>query len=315
VNRLVHEDVAKRELVLALGERLLGIGVVLVEDLAHDLLDEVLHRDDARGAAELVEHEHALPRLPGPKPEGAEATEVLQRFWRVKDKFDFENVGFTKTVDGNLKYLICGECDVGPIGYYDLRDEASIYVACERVSSAPPVGVTRAALSDDAAAELEAEAQALGMDVLAEAHDAVILECLAQVLPHAGKMGVKLALENREHYEAAPLDRQFEIFLKRLDSPHAGYWHDFGHAQIKHNLGLLDHAQLLKRMAPHLLGCHIHDTRWPFRDHCPPFTGDTPLDELVPLLPKSCATVFEIAPRTEAADIQKAAVEWRRRHG
>lgn len=152
-------------------------------------------------------------------------------------------------------------------------------------------------------------------EVVAEAHDAVILECLAQVLPHAGKMGVKLALENREHYEAAPLDRQFEIFLKRLDSPHAGYWHDFGHAQIKHNLGLLDHAQLLKRMAPHLLGCHIHDTRWPFRDHCPPFTGDTPLDELVPLLPGSCATVFEIAPRTEASDIQKAAVEWRSRHG
>ena len=70
---------------------------------------------------------------------------MLQRFWRVKDKFDFENVGFTKTVDGNLKYLICGECDVGPIGYYDLRDEASIYVACERVSAAPPAGAQPAA--------------------------------------------------------------------------------------------------------------------------------------------------------------------------
>ncbi len=148
-----------------------------------------------------------------------------------------------------------------------------------------------------------------------EVHDALILDCLTQVVGHAGKAGVKLGLENREHYESAPLDRQFDLFLKRLASPHAGYWHDFGHAQIKHNLGLLDHAQLLKRMSPNLLGCHIHDTRWPFRDHCPPFTGDTPFDQLVPLLPKSCATIFEIAPRTDAGDIRKAADQWIRRYG
>jgi hypothetical protein len=88
--------------------------------------------------AELVEHEFTLPLLPGPKRPGGETSEAVRKFWRVKDKFDFENVGFTKTVDGNLKYLICGECDTGPIGYYDISDEASIYVACERVSSTKP---------------------------------------------------------------------------------------------------------------------------------------------------------------------------------
>ncbi|KAJ1625026.1 Mss4-like protein [Pavlovales sp. CCMP2436] len=92
--------------------------------------------------AELVEHKYALPPLPGPRSAGAAgsdgASETLRSFWRVKDKFDFENVGFTKTVDGHFKYLLCGECDIGPIGYYDLSDEASIYLACERVSAAPP---------------------------------------------------------------------------------------------------------------------------------------------------------------------------------
>ena len=172
---------------------------------------------------------------------------------------------------------------------------------------------THCMFSDD---HIKAKFEAIkAREQVAEAHDALILDCLSQVLPHAGKMGVKLGLENREHYEAAPLDRQFDLFLKRVDSPHAGYWHDFGHAQIKHNLGLLDHAQLLKRMAPRLLGCHIHDTRWPFRDHCPPFTGDTPFEQLVPLLPKSCATIFEIAPRTEASYIRKAADEWGKRFG
>jgi DNA-binding transcriptional LysR family regulator len=40
--------------------------------------------------------------------------------------------------------------------------------------------------------------------------------------------------------------------LRRLDSAHVGYWHDFGHAQIKHNLGLLNHAQWLA------VGVHTH---------------------------------------------------------
>ena len=101
--------------------------------------------------AHLVAHEYRLPRLPGMRHASAgasasETSETLSAFWCVKDKFDFENVGFTKTVDGHLKYLICGECDMGPIGYYDLNDEASIYVACERVSSAPPEGAPSAAV-------------------------------------------------------------------------------------------------------------------------------------------------------------------------
>jgi sugar phosphate isomerase/epimerase len=149
---------------------------------------------------------------------------------------------------------------------------------------------------------------------VAEAHNTRVLECLVEAADHAGKRGVKLAVENREYYEAVPLDREFANFLQRLESPHAGYWHDFGHAQIKHNLGLIDHAQHLAAMAPRLLGCHVHDTRWPFRDHCPPFTGDTPFDRLVPLLPEKCTVVFEMSPRTETADLLESAAEWKRRY-
>lgn len=98
--------------------------------------------------AELVEHEYSLPCLPGKRDAAkvAEPNELLRAFWRVKDKFDFENIGFTKTVNGHLKYLLCGECDAGPIGYYDLNDETSIYVACERVSAAPPANAQPAAV-------------------------------------------------------------------------------------------------------------------------------------------------------------------------
>lgn len=33
---------------------------------------------------------------------------------------DFENVGFSKTVD-TTKYLSCADCDAGPIGYHDTQ--------------------------------------------------------------------------------------------------------------------------------------------------------------------------------------------------
>ena len=148
---------------------------------------------------------------------------------------------------------------------------------------------------------------------VAEAYNARVLDMLSEAVEHAGKRGVKLGIENREHYEAVPSERDFPNFLQRLASPNVGYWHDFGHAQIKENLGLIDHRQHLETMAPSLLGCHIHDTRWPFRDHCPPFTGDTLFEELVPLLPKKCAMVLEMSPRTEAADIVKAAESWKKR--
>lgn len=145
---------------------------------------------------------------------------------------------------------------------------------------------------------------------LSDFHNQRVLEMLVEAADHAGRKGVRLGIENREYYEAVPSERDFATFLSGLDSAHAGYWHDFGHAQIKHNLGLIDHRRFLSSMADKLLGCHIHDTRWPFRDHCPPFTGDTPFGELVPLLPDDCAKVLEMSPRTEAGDIRKAVALW-----
>jgi sugar phosphate isomerase/epimerase len=148
---------------------------------------------------------------------------------------------------------------------------------------------------------------------VAEAFNTRVLEILREAADHAGKCGVKIGVENREYYEAVPSERDFPNFLQRLDSKNVGYWHDFGHAQIKENLSLIDHRLHLETMAPRLLGCHIHDTRWPFKDHCPPFTGETRFDELVPLLPKKCAMVLEMSPRAEAADIVKAAETWEKK--
>lgn len=145
---------------------------------------------------------------------------------------------------------------------------------------------------------------------IGEIHVQRVLECLTDVVDYAGTKGVRIGIENREHYEAVPTERELVTFLRRLDSAHVGYWHDFGHAQIKHNLGLLDHRQWLETAAPLTLGCHVHDVKWPFRDHCPPFTGEIAFDSLLPLFPNSPVMVFELSPRTPVEDVRKALQRW-----
>ena len=50
-----------------------------------------------------------------------EELEECQEFWTVTDMMAFENIGFSKQVeaDGGLKYLICADCDLGPLGYHN----------------------------------------------------------------------------------------------------------------------------------------------------------------------------------------------------
>ena len=145
---------------------------------------------------------------------------------------------------------------------------------------------------------------------VAEVYLQRVLECLTDVVDYAGTKGVRIGIENREHYEAIPTEREMVTFLRRLDSAHAGYWHDFGHAQIKHNLGLINHRQWLETAASLALGCHVHDVKWPFRDHCAPFTGEIDFENLLPLFPKSCVMVFELSPHTPVEEVRTAMDRW-----
>lgn len=60
-------------------------------------------------------------------------TECIEKFWLVVDMFTFENVGFTNTLE-NKKYLICADCEIGPIGYQDLDNPNLMFVAHSRVN-------------------------------------------------------------------------------------------------------------------------------------------------------------------------------------
>lgn len=56
-------------------------------------------------------------------------------FWVVKSIYTFENIGFLNTYQ-NSKYLICADCERGPIGYMDIESNMS-FVALNRVNYKP----------------------------------------------------------------------------------------------------------------------------------------------------------------------------------
>ena len=58
--------------------------------------------------------------------------ETLTDYWVVDDMFTFENLGFSNTV-GGIKYLICADCEVGPIGWHDTTDKTAYYISTTRV--------------------------------------------------------------------------------------------------------------------------------------------------------------------------------------
>ena len=134
---------------------------------------------------------------------------------------------------------------------------------------------------------------------------------LEPLVEEASKKELTLVVENRSDFEAVPTEREILALLRRFDTPHLRYWHDFGHAQMRESLGLLDHAQWLEQIAPFAVGAHLQDARWPDVDHLIPFEGEIPFDQLVPLLPSSLSYVLELSSRATPEAIQVAVTKWK----
>ncbi|XP_055274901.1 guanine nucleotide exchange factor MSS4 [Moschus berezovskii] len=75
----------------------------------------------------------SMRKKPALASSGGPEGDLLQEHWLVADMFAFENVGFSKAV-GGVKFLVCADCEAGPIGWHCLDDKDSFYVALDRVS-------------------------------------------------------------------------------------------------------------------------------------------------------------------------------------
>jgi sugar phosphate isomerase/epimerase len=149
----------------------------------------------------------------------------------------------------------------------------------------------------------------------APAHLQRVKDCLRRIVEHAASKNVRIALESRRGYEEIPSERELPGLLDELNSGKVGYWHDFGHSQIKENLGFVDHAEWLGAVGSRAFGCHVQDCIWPAKDHEAPFTGGIDFDKLVPLLPTNCLFVWEMSPNKTADAISQSVRIWKERFG
>ncbi len=123
---------------------------------------------------------------------------------------------------------------------------------------------------------------------------------LRAILPDAETRGIKLGCENRQALEELPLDNDYAQFLQEFPSPNIAYWHDTGHAQIKQNIGVIQHTAFLQALAPRLAGFHVHDVIFPERDHSAPGTGTIDFAALKPFVKPTHIKVFEFSPKMPA---------------
>ena len=142
-----------------------------------------------------------------------------------------------------------------------------------------------------------------------------VKDCLRRVIECAGSKGVRLGIESRRAFEDIPTERELAELLDEMNSPQLGYWHDFGHSQIKENLGFIDHAEWLRAVGPRTFGCHVQDCIWPAREDQLPFTGAVDFEKLVPLLPTNCLFVWKMNPNRTADAIRQSVQMWKERFG
>ncbi|NCA83618.1 MAG: sugar phosphate isomerase/epimerase, partial [Opitutae bacterium] len=131
-------------------------------------------------------------------------------------------------------------------------------------------------------------------------------ESLHALLPVVQETGVLLALENLPTWEAIPSELEGTQLMKRFHGSGIRLWWDIGHAQIRENLGFINAARWLRRLAPFIAGMHIHDVEPPGQDHLMPPRGKVDFPALSDFARMDMVRVLEPAPDTDPEHVVRA---------
>ncbi len=137
-----------------------------------------------------------------------------------------------------------------------------------------------------------------------ERHLEYAYEILRRLEAEAAGRGLMLGVENREAVEEIPFESDFPFFFFDFGGDTVKYWHDTGHAQIKENLGFIQHAMHLESLAAELAGFHIHDVEFPGRDHRAPGKGMIDFAALKPFVKPEHIKVLEFSPSLSVEDLR-----------
>jgi len=137
-------------------------------------------------------------------------------------------------------------------------------------------------------------------------------ETLKHLLTESKYRGIKFGIEIREAVEELPIESDFKSLLEEFPAPNVYYWHDTGHAQVKQDLGFINHTQHLAALADRLAGFHIHDVKAPARDHFPPGGGHIDFAALKPFVKPEHIKVFELSPKVPLDSVQRGIAHLKR---
>jgi sugar phosphate isomerase/epimerase len=119
---------------------------------------------------------------------------------------------------------------------------------------------------------------------------------LRELVEYAAPHGIALGLENRFHYHEIPSPQDALDLLAGYANEQAGYWHDVGHAEVQHRLGLIDKHAWFPKLTSRTIGTHLHDVDG-IGDHRAPGNGDVDWSYIAVGLPRTALRVFEIDQR------------------
>ncbi len=136
---------------------------------------------------------------------------------------------------------------------------------------------------------------------------------LTDLAGHAQRRGVAIGLENRLHYYELPDPGEAALLLTGYPTEVAGYWHDTGHAEIQHRLGLVPLRRWLTELGSRCIGAHLHDVAG-IVDHRAPGCGDIDWGYVAEGLPDAAIRTFEINQQ-QPDDAVAAAIPFLRRLG
>lgn len=104
-------------------------------------------------------------------------------------------------------------------------------------------------------------------------HLAAARRSLEELVAFARPHGITIGVENRYHYHEIPHPEEYAALFEGFSPAEVGYWHDVGHAEVLHRLGLIDRHAWLNRWANRCVGAHLHDVLG-IGDHRAPGDGD-----------------------------------------
>ena len=128
---------------------------------------------------------------------------------------------------------------------------------------------------------------------------------LDQLAAAAQQAGVTIGLETRLRYHHIPLPDEAATLLADYPPEVAGYWHDSGHAEVLHRIGLVDADAWFESLGDRVVGIHVSDVNG-LLDHRAPGNGDLDFAALASKIPHDAVRTFEIDQHEPDDDVARA---------